>query len=167
MKVRVWDKKKEQYTRNFALVTLANDLVAFPLEDSKEIARVQKIIRDNLSKLTPEDNLNIMPFYTSDYSLIDFANYYGIENYQIEYCSEVHSMEGRYFYENDVVEMSSVFDGFDNEPITVYGVVRFIRGSFCFWNNEGWCESVEIKPNSVKVIGTTHDVTLENYRGLE
>ena len=106
LKFKAWDSEKKEMITQFSLNPTSPDWAGFPIESPKWIYDMQEKIRvkagNRLSFETDIDSF-VANLMTSDYTLTDWSNYYGIQNYVILQFSGISDKNGAEVYTDDIL----------------------------------------------------------------
>ncbi len=136
MKCRVWDTKKNEWVKDFALV---NGRV-HPLENPT--GKLREVLQEY-------DR-------TADYALIDFANWYN-ENYVVEWSNGVEDMHMNPIYQNDLIIID---DGDLKFRVTDLGI-NSVRAEG--WPGTDVMTVAYSDSSKVKIIGNIHEGVKDEY----
>jgi uncharacterized phage protein (TIGR01671 family) len=156
IKFRAWDKKKKKIVTDFVLAPTSPSWGAFPIEKAAWLEEYQKIIHDKIGCIDDEWKLKLSSFTTSDYTLTDWANYYGLEEYTIMQFTGIHDKNGKGIYEGDIVKRIAKRSCCGAVEYTIEGVVEwFCEGWVVRENGDdiGGCAWANQKNEIIEVIG--------------
>jgi len=115
-KFRAWDKKQKQMVTNFVIAPTSPGWSAFNFDSSlsDEIEKIYKnLCGDTLA-------------WAGDYSVIDWGNWYGIEEYAIMQFTGLLDKNGNQVFEGDIVEsVSELINISTNKPTGRFKTERF------------------------------------------
>lgn len=123
-KFRAWDKNKKEMITNFVFAPTFPDWSGFPIERVEWLEKYQQIIGEKLGTIDDDYKLKLLEFVTSDYSLIDWANWYGINNYIITQFTGFLDINEKEIYEHDIVKVKNATGKM------IKGIIKFVDGCF-------------------------------------
>lgn len=138
LKFRAWDSYKNKMTTNFILAPTSPDWAPFPIERPDD--KAYKDLKD----------MEIRKGYflpCGDYTLTDWANYYGIEHYKVMMFIGLKDKNGKEIYEGDIIQYIGDFG-----QICI-GQVQYIGNGFWVKEKDGTC----FMPSICEVIGNIYE----------
>ena len=100
---RAWDKNKKQMVTNFVMAPTSPTWAPMTLEHSNDLTNLQKYIEEGLGIIDDKIKMALLSFVTSDYTMIDWSNYYGIDNYEVMMQIPYNDQNNNALFENDII----------------------------------------------------------------
>ena len=176
LKFRAWDKKKKKFVYNFILAPTTPDWSAFPYEKAKDLERYQNEIHEKIGDIDEDWKWKLVGFTTSEYSIFDWANYYGTMNYVVEQFINKVDKNNKDVFEGDLFKAQVLCtpDGLSSAHNITYWVDVICTVTYCeehnafmgkykinkkkfgdhiISNREGYVSL----PSSLEIIGNMHE----------
>jgi len=139
---RAWDKKRKIFTNQFVLAPTSPTWGAFPIENPDE-----KLVMDLRSFDERQGT-----FVYSDFTLTDWSNYYGLDEYVVLRYSSWKDRNGADICQGDILDVPEGWSGDYNEKRHL-AVVEQDEDDFMFY----FSRSDSVSPKDCTIVGNIYE----------